>query len=52
MRRATMPLCVRHGIIGLAAVLATGLAEPAGAMRRWDTERVETVAARQKAMLI
>ncbi len=41
-----MPLCVRHGIIGLAAVLATGLAEPAGAMRRWDTERIETVAAR------
>jgi hypothetical protein len=41
-----MPLCVKHGIIGLAAVLATGLAEPAGAMRRRDTERVETVAAR------
>jgi hypothetical protein len=41
-----MPLFVKHGIIGLAAVLATGLAEPAGAMRRRDTERVETVAAR------
>ena len=29
-----MRLCVRHGIIGLAAVLATGLADPAGATRR------------------
>ena len=29
-----MPLCVRHAIIGLAAVLATGLADPAGATRR------------------
>ena len=39
-----MPLCVRHAIIGLAAVLATGLADPAGATRR--REAVETVAAR------
>ena len=41
-----MPLCVRHGIIGLAAVLATGLADPAGATRRREAQPVETVAAR------
>ena len=29
-----MPLCVRHAIIVLAAMLATGLADPADAMRR------------------
>src|ERR1700736_3373068 len=46
MRRATMPLCVRHAIIGLAAVLATGLADPAGAPRRREAQPVETVAAR------
>jgi L,D-transpeptidase catalytic domain len=41
-----MPLCVRHAIIGLAAVLATGLADPAGATRRREAQPVETVAAR------
>jgi lipoprotein-anchoring transpeptidase ErfK/SrfK len=41
-----MPLCVRHAIIGLAAVLATGLADPAGATRRGKAQQVETVAAR------
>ncbi|MBC5825617.1 MAG: L,D-transpeptidase family protein [Candidatus Eremiobacteraeota bacterium] len=41
-----MPLCVRHAIIGLTAVLATGLAEPAGATRRREAQPVETVAAR------
>src|ERR1700732_1784817 len=46
MRRATMPLCVRRAIIGLAVVLATGLADPAGATRRREPQPVETVAAR------
>src|ERR1700732_2593112 len=46
MRRATMPLCVRRAIIGLAVVLATGLADPAGATRRREAQPVETVAAR------
>src|SRR6202163_239000 len=46
MSRATMPLCVRHAIIGLAAVLATGLADPAGATRRREAQPVETVASR------
>jgi L,D-transpeptidase catalytic domain len=46
MRRATMPLCVRQTIIGLAAVLATGLADPAGATRHRKAQQVETVAAR------
>ena len=41
-----MPLRVRHAIIGLAAVLATGLADPAGATRRREAQPVETVAAR------
>ena len=41
-----MPLCVRHAIIGLAAVLATGLADPAGATRRRKAQPAETVAAR------
>ena len=41
-----MPLCVRHAIIGLAAVLATCLANPADAMRHRDAQPVETVAAR------
>ena len=41
-----MRFCVRHGIIGLAAVLATGLADPAGATRRRESQPVETVAAR------
>jgi lipoprotein-anchoring transpeptidase ErfK/SrfK len=41
-----MPLCVRHAIIGLAAMLATGLASPADAMRRRDAQRVEAVEAR------
>jgi lipoprotein-anchoring transpeptidase ErfK/SrfK len=41
-----MPLCVRHAIIGLAAMLATGLADPADAMRRRDAQRVETVETR------
>jgi lipoprotein-anchoring transpeptidase ErfK/SrfK len=41
-----MPLCVKHAIIGLAAVLATGLADPAGATRRRKAQPVETVAAR------
>src|ERR1700730_17418251 len=46
MRRATMPLCVRHAIIGLAAGLAAGLAKPADAMRHRDAQRVEAVEAR------
>ena len=37
-----MPLCVKHAIIVLAAMLATGLADPADAMRRRDAQRVET----------
>jgi hypothetical protein len=38
---------VRQAIIGLAALLATGLADPVGAaMRRREAERVETVEAR------
>ena len=41
-----MPLCVRHAIIGLAAVLATGLADPASATHRRKAQPVETVAAR------
>ena len=41
-----MPLCVRHAIIGLAVVLATGLADPASATRRRNAQSVETVAAR------
>ena len=41
-----MPLCVRYAIIGLAAVLATGVADPAGATRRREAQPVETVAAR------
>jgi len=41
-----MPLCVRRAIIGLAVVLATGLADPAGATRRREAQPVETVAAR------
>ena len=41
-----MPLCVRHAIIGLAAVLATGVADPAGATRHREAQPVETVAAR------
>ncbi len=41
-----MPLCVRPAIIGLAAVLATGLADPAGATHRREAQPVETVAAR------
>ena len=41
-----MPLCVRQTIIGLAAVLATGLADPAGATRHRKAQQVETVAAR------
>jgi lipoprotein-anchoring transpeptidase ErfK/SrfK len=41
-----MPLCVRHAIIGLAAVLATGLADPVGATRHRKAQPVETVAAR------
>jgi lipoprotein-anchoring transpeptidase ErfK/SrfK len=46
MRRATMPLCVGHAIVGLAAVLATGLVNPADAMRHRDAQRVEAVEAR------
>src|ERR1700722_19090277 len=46
MRRATMRFCVRHGIIGLAAVLATGLADPAGATRRRESQPVEAVETR------
>jgi hypothetical protein len=46
MRRATMPLCVRHAIIGLAAMLATCLANPADAMRHRDAQPVETVETR------
>src|SRR5580704_9694458 len=38
MRRATMRLCVRHAI--------TGLADPAGATRRREAQPVETIAAR------
>jgi hypothetical protein len=41
-----MRFCVRHGIIGLAAVLATGLADPAGATRRREAQPVEIVATR------
>ncbi|HUI20397.1 MAG TPA: L,D-transpeptidase family protein [Methylocella sp.] len=41
-----MALCVQHAIIGLAAVLATGLVGPAEAMRRRHAERIETEAAR------
>ena len=38
---------VRQAIIGLAALLATGLADPVGAaMRRREAERVDTVEAR------
>src|ERR1700732_1395335 len=46
MRRATMPLCVRRAIIGLAVVLATGLADSAGASPGGEAQPVETVAAR------
>ena len=42
-----MPMCVRHAIMGLMAVLVTGLADPACAKRRGEAkQRVETVAAR------
>ncbi len=41
-----MRFCVRHGIIGLAAVLATGLADPAGATRRRESQPVEAVETR------
>ena len=41
-----MPLFVRRAIIGLAAVLATGLADPASAMRRHQAQAVETVETR------
>ena len=41
-----MRFCVRHGIIGLAAVLATGLADPAGAARHRQAQPVETVETR------
>ena len=37
---------VRHVITGLAALLATGLADPAGAMHRRETQPVETVKTR------
>src|ERR1700732_3541836 len=46
MRRATMRRLVRHVITGLAALLATGLADPAGAMHRRETQPVETVKTR------
>src|SRR5664279_5853390 len=46
MSRATMPMCVRHVIMGLMAVLVTGLADPACAKRRGEAKQVETVAAR------
>jgi hypothetical protein len=41
-----MPLCVRHAIIVLAAMLATGLADPAGATRHREAQPVETVETR------
>jgi len=45
-----MPLCVRHAIIGLAAMLAamlaTCLANPADAMRHRDAQPVETMETR------
>jgi L,D-transpeptidase catalytic domain len=42
-----MPMCVRHAIMVLMAVLVTGLADPARAKRRGDAEqRAEATAAR------
>ncbi len=41
-----MPMCVRHAIMGLTAVLATGLADPVGATRRREAQPVETVETR------
>ena len=41
-----MRFCVRHGIIGLAVVLATGLADPAGATRRRESQLVEAAETR------
>ena len=38
-----MPLSVRYAIIGLVAVVATGLANPAGATRRREAQLVESV---------
>ena len=41
-----MPMCVRHAIMGLTAMLVTGLADPTCAKRRGEAKQVETVAAR------
>jgi L,D-transpeptidase catalytic domain len=43
MRRAVMPLSIRYAIVGLAAVIATSLANPAGAVRRREAQPVESV---------
>src|SRR5271163_4746388 len=46
MRRATMPMSVRHAIMSLTAVLAAGLIGPAGATRHQEAQQVETVEGR------
>src|ERR1700724_1581462 len=46
MRRSTMRRLVRHAITGLAMLLATGAADPAGAVRRREAPRIEAVESR------
>jgi L,D-transpeptidase catalytic domain len=41
-----MPLCVRHATFGLAALLATSVADPAGATRRREAQPAETLKTR------
>src|SRR5262249_37269705 len=46
MRHAAMRRFVRHAITGLAALLATGVAEPASAVRRREAKKIEIEEAR------